>query len=660
MGNVFDFQLNADENATKALAEIEDRIKQLNPLLGSTREALRFGGSETLDTTGSLSNQLRDMSRYAQDNVQNIGDMIPPLKNFGELFSKYSGIASKMGLLGGIGGAIGGMTAGYNTLRDMGKEATNLDTLSKNTAMSIEDTTKLTGALVQVGADADDAQKSVQNLFNVLNSAHRGENDSVLSELNNLKIPIHETKDGSADTIPTLLEIAKKFPNMPSETQFRLSNKLGLTPDVLTLIRENKIEERLDKSVKNGQSRTAEENQKLVDFNTEANELGARISGLWNRGKIGGATWFLDSNKEEKGRPEMKSVQEYQKREKDTADSFYHGNKVDDIRQRALRDEEFKKQLTFKEKLSLTINKPDEGLQKKLNDKYSESWEKQKKDHESKAAAKKIQVAQKIEEPNYPNPLKKKGKPNRSERNKNPGNLRAASNTIGRDGSDPNTSFVQFRTMRDGLAAMSRQLMLYGDRNRNTLNTIIPKYAPKEDYNDTLGYIKNVSKWTGINPNERLNMHEPATIEKLMKAMIMQESSMQFSPEELQSAIMDSIHDPRWAGLRSKENLQRQRLWYEYNPEQTSSYSQNKQAEGNEETINKKSSEQPAITSLYSQDKRAEYDEEMSKRIALAVQEAIGDKTITVDINLFNDKTGEKQKFQTKTAGKVTTAMSYS
>ncbi|XRZ03387.1 hypothetical protein ACP179_19805 [Xenorhabdus stockiae] len=67
MGNVFDFELNADENATKALAEIEARIKQLNPLLGSTREALRFGGSETLETTGGLSNQLRDMSRYAQD-----------------------------------------------------------------------------------------------------------------------------------------------------------------------------------------------------------------------------------------------------------------------------------------------------------------------------------------------------------------------------------------------------------------------------------------------------------------------------------------------------------------------------------------------------------------------------------------------------------------
>ncbi|MGJ0624951.1 hypothetical protein [Xenorhabdus bovienii] len=55
MANVFDFELHADENATKALAEIEARIKALQPILNSTREGLRFGGSETLENTGALS-----------------------------------------------------------------------------------------------------------------------------------------------------------------------------------------------------------------------------------------------------------------------------------------------------------------------------------------------------------------------------------------------------------------------------------------------------------------------------------------------------------------------------------------------------------------------------------------------------------------------------
>ncbi|OTA14316.1 structural protein [Xenorhabdus vietnamensis] len=661
MANAFDFEINADENATKVLAEIEARIKGLQPVLNSTREGLRFGGSETLENTGALSNQLRDMSRSAQDNVQNIGDMIPPLKNFGELFTKYSGMASKMGLLGGIGGVIGGLTAGHKTLRDMGKEAYNLDVLSKNTAMSIEDSSSLIGAMVQIGTEAEKATDSVQNLFNTLNAAERGENGSARAELDKLGVKIHTTKGGSADVIPTLLELEKAFKNknILSETENRLIVKLGLTPEILALLREGKIQERLDKSVKNGQSRTAEENQKLTDFNTEANEVGARIDGMWNRTKIDAATWFLDKGKEAEKTPAWQTIKDIRMRESDTADNFYHGNKEKDIVKRAIRDKEFISQLTFMEEFRLLREKPDENLQKKLNDRYGESWEKQKKAHEAKTAANKTLALPKYEEFNYPNPLKNKGKPNRSERNNNPGNLRDASNTIGRDGPDRNNSFVKFRTMHDGLAAMSRQLMLYGDRGINTLNTIIPKYAPKKDNNDTFGYIDFVSKRTGINPNERLNMHDPALLERIMKEMIFKESEMQFSPEALQSAIMASIHDPRWAGLRSRENLQRQRLWYEYNPEQPPVYSQNRQAEENEEASNKKPSEQPTITSLYSQDKRAEYDEEMNKRIALAVQEAIGDKTITVDINLFNDKTGERQNFQSNTAGKVTTSMRY-
>ncbi|MGJ0626910.1 hypothetical protein [Xenorhabdus bovienii] len=516
----------------------------------------------------------------------------------------------------------------------MGREANNLDTLSKNTAMSIEDASKLTGALVQIGADADDAAGSVQNLFNTLNAAQRGENLSARSELDKLKIPIHTTKEGSADTIPTLLEIAKVFPGLPSETQFRLANKLGLTPDVLTLIRENKIEERLDQSVKNGQSRTAEENQKLTDFNTEANESAARFSGMWNRTKIDTATWLLDKGTEAEKKPAWQTIKDIRMRESDTADSFYHGNKEKDIRKRAVSDKDFISQLTFMEEFRLLRGKPDKNLQKKLDDRYGESWEKQKKAHEAKTAANKIPALPKYEAPNYPNPLKRIGKPNRAERNKNPGNLRAASNAIGRDGPDKKKSFVIFNSMHDGLTAMSRQLMLYGDRGINTLNTIIPEYAPKKDKNDTLGYIENVSQWTGIDPNERLDLHDPAVVERIMKAMIQQESSMQFSPEDLQKAISASINEPKWAGLRSDYHLQNQRS--QYSPEQ----------------------EQP-FPSLYGQKKESKYEEVIAANIAKAVREAIGDKPFMVEIALVDNKTGERQKFQSKSSGKVTTSMQY-
>ncbi|PHM60619.1 putative transglycosylase signal peptide protein [Xenorhabdus stockiae] len=633
MGNVFDFELNADENATKALAEIEARIKQLNPLLGSTREALRFGGSETLETTGGLSNQLRDMSRYAQDNVQNIGDMIPPLKNFGELFTKYSGLTSKMGLFGGIGGVVGGMTAGYKTLREMGREANNLDTLSKNTAMSIEDTSKLTGALVQIGADADDAQQSVQNLFNVLNSAQRGENPSVLAELNNLNIPIHTTKDGSADTLPTLLEIAKKFPNMPSETQFRLSNKLGLTPDVLTLIRENKIQERLDKSVKNGQSRTTEENQKLTDFNTEANELGARVDGIWNRVKIGSATWFLDKSKATKASPQMQSVEEYKKREKDTADNFYHGNKENDIRQRALRDDEFKKQLTFKERLSLTVNKPDEGLQKKLDDKYSESWEKQKKAHEAKEVAKQIPVAQKVEAPDYPNPSKLKGA-------------------------------ALLESMSDYFAMLEKKYghesgLLHGvamTESSGDPSKIGPMTYTGERAMGMFQFMPDTAKEQGLSRSDALDPYKSAEAAAKYLSLLRQKTG---STDGMLAAYNGGIGRlERRGSIRNMPPETRN-----YVPK-VKKYMKAGAAIAEKNTNKKKppqqEQQQQPLPSLYGQNKQVERDEEMGKRIAQAVREAIGDKTITVDINLFNDKTGERQKIQSNSAGKVTTSMKYS
>ncbi|CDH22646.1 hypothetical protein [Xenorhabdus bovienii] len=631
MANAFDFELHADENATKALAEIEARIKALEPALNSAREGLRFGGSETLENTGALGNKLRDMSQSAKDNVQNISDMIPPLKNFGELFTKYSSMASKGGLVGAVSGAIGyGMSKGYQTLRDMGKDAYNLDVLSKNTAMSIKDSSSLIGAMVQIGTEADQAKDSVQNLFNTLNAAERGENGSARAELDKLGVKIHTTKNGSADVIPTLLELEEAFrnKNIPSETENRLIVKLGLTPEILALLREGKIQERLDKAKKYGQTRTEEENKKLVDFDASANEFGARVDGLWNRAKIAGASWMLEES------PEMKSVKDYKMRSKDTIDSFYHGNKSEDIRHIALGDDEFKKQLTFKERLSLTINKPDEGLQKKLDDKYSELWETQKKEHEAKSKAKEIPQLPKYEEPNYPNPLKSTGKKPRGIRNNNPGNLVAAPNAVGKDYGKTHT-YVKFGTAHDGISAMARQIMLDAERGLNTIYSLLNKYASKKAGNNTSGYIDRVSKQTGYGPNQPINMHDPKELKKVMGAMIVVENDLNpYSDEQMNAGINDAIHDDRWSGLRKPHILREQRQQYGSN-------GQNQQ-----------------FPSLYSNRQDAESEAEIAKGMAKVFQEAIRDK-LQVEITLVNDKTGERQKFQSKSSGKVTTSMQY-
>ncbi|WP_446469412.1 lytic transglycosylase domain-containing protein [Xenorhabdus stockiae] len=642
MGNVFDFELNADENATKALAEIEARIKQLNPLLGSTREALRFGGSETLETTGGLSNQLRDMSRYAQDNVQNIGDMIPPLKNFGELFTKYSGMASKMGLLGGIGGAIGyGITKGYDTLRGMGKEATKLDTLSKNTAMSHEDASGLAGALIQVGAEADDAQQSVQNLFNVLNSAQRGENPSVLAELNNLKIPIHTTKDGSADTIPTLLEIAEKFPNMPSETQFRLANKLGLTPDVLTLIRENKIQERLDKSKEYGLTTDEKTVKILTDFDTEMNDKNAWWEGKKTQSKTGFAKYYLGGALNYQNNREK---EEEKKRENDTQDSFYHGNKRDDMRERALKDKEFRKELSLGDRTLLQWGYPSDDLYKKLEDKYGEAWEKQRKAHEAKEQASKIPSLSNYEEPVYPNP----------------------SQTYGKKGA------ALLESMSDYFAMLEKKYghepgLLHGVAMTESSGDP-SKIGPMTKEGRAKGpfqFVDATAKEWGLKGNDVFDIYKSGEVAARYLSWLRQETgstdrmlaaynggigrlqkrgSIRNMPPETRNYIPKVKKYMKVGAAIAEKNANKQNLPL---PQQN----QQKQREQQQP--------QQVMPSLYGSKKETESQVDIVQSMAKAFQEAIAGKPFQLEVILVNDKTGERQKFQSNSAGKVTTSMKY-
>ncbi|PHM22910.1 lytic transglycosylase domain-containing protein [Xenorhabdus budapestensis] len=629
MGNAFDFELHADDNATKALAEIEARLKGLQPVLNSTREGLRFGGSETLENTGALGNKLRDMSQSAKDNVQNIGDMIPPLKNFGELFTKYSGMTSTMGLFGGVGGIIGGLTAGYKTLREMGREANNLDTLSKDTAMSIEDTSKLTGALVQIGADADDAKKSVQNLFDVFNAAERGENGSARAELDKAGVKIHTTKDGSADVIPTLLELEEAFKNknIPSETEKRLIVKLGLTPEILTLLREGKIQERLDKAKKYGQTITEEENQKLTDFNTEANESAARFSGMWNRTKIDTATWLLDKGEEAKKNPAWQTIKDIRMRENDTADSFYHGNKEEDIRKWAVSDKEFTSQLTFMEEFRLLRGKPDEELQKKLNDRYGESWEKQKKAHEAKTAANKIPALPKYEMPHYPNPYQKHG-------------------SIG-------TALLE--SMSDYFAMLEKKYghepgLLHGiamTESSGNPNAIGPVTESGKQALGMFQFMPDTAKEQGLIGNDVFDPYKSAEAAAKYLSWLRQQTG---NTDGMLAAYNWGIGKLQARGIRNMPAETRN-----YIPEVKKNMKVG--AAIAEKNINSEQ-EQP-FPSLYSQSKQAEYDEETTRRIAKAIEDAIGDKTITVDINLINKETGERQKFQSNSAGKVTTSMQY-
>ncbi|MCS6068447.1 hypothetical protein LNO81_25580 [Klebsiella variicola subsp. variicola] len=92
-----------------------------------------------------------------------------------------------MGLAGGVVGAVGGVAYATGKLAESYKEAArgayDLDTHAKNTAMSVQDFSRLSGALQLVGADSESAASSIEGIFKSLNEANSAGNAVVMSAM---------------------------------------------------------------------------------------------------------------------------------------------------------------------------------------------------------------------------------------------------------------------------------------------------------------------------------------------------------------------------------------------------------------------------------------------------------------------------------------------
>lgn len=105
----------------------------------------------------------------------------------------------------------------------------------------------------------------------------------------------------------------------------------------------------------------------------------------------------------------------------------------------------------------------------------------------------------------------------RGARNNNPGNLEFR----GQAGAAPEPGsgrFAKFQTMSQGVAALGRQLQLYGARGVNTLRGIISKWAPGHE-NDTGAYIRRMAQMTGLRPDQQLNLNDAGTLGLLIRGI---------------------------------------------------------------------------------------------------------------------------------------------
>jgi hypothetical protein len=100
-----------------------------------------------------------------------------------------------------------------------------------------------------------------------------------------------------------------------------------------------------------------------------------------------------------------------------------------------------------------------------------------------------------------------------------------------------NTGFQQFNTPQEGIAAMDKNLEVYGSKHGiNTLRGVISRYAPSSE-NDTENYINEVSKRTSIKPDDKIDLSNPALRHILSGAMMIQEKGVKhFTQQESQLA----------------------------------------------------------------------------------------------------------------------------
>jgi hypothetical protein len=121
-------------------------------------------------------------------------------------------------------------------------------------------------------------------------------------------------------------------------------------------------------------------------------------------------------------------------------------------------------------------------------------------------------------------------------RQNNPGNLRSWGAAPQQNG------FAVFPSAAVGLSAMAGNLLGYYDNHGlRDVRSIIARWAPSSE-NNTGAYVDAVSKRLGVKPGDELNLKDPATLARLMGAMIQQEQGYNpYGSSELMAAAQGRL-----------------------------------------------------------------------------------------------------------------------
>ncbi|MDR7873170.1 transglycosylase SLT domain-containing protein [Yersinia mollaretii] len=381
MGNAFDFELTATDQASASIQRIEEAVKNLIPDLDKTRDGLKLGGQESVEGIDDLNTRLKGMGQFAREGVQFVGDLVPPLKMVGEIGSK----ALSFGALGAVG-YIGLKAAqGLSAAAD---SAYSLDVAAKNAGMSVDEFSRVSGAMQILGVDSAAARQSVEGLYKTFNDPLWARNDTTQALLAQNGIVIERLKDGTADVYKTLDNVAKIFPKLSPQTQKTLADALGLDANLLTLMREGvRYKELLTKSDTLGLTVDPALNQQLTELDRNIAEVSAAWDGLKQRGQNKFYSAILSDGSVKDG---IEGVTDVVTNGIDSISVAHflglnRGKEAEQLR-RGYNDPEFYKNLSEWDKVGSDYGIMTEGYRKKYEQHYGPKDEQEKKRLEAEKA----------------------------------------------------------------------------------------------------------------------------------------------------------------------------------------------------------------------------------------------------------------------------------
>lgn len=119
-------------------------------------------------------------------------------------------------------------------------------------------------------------------------------------------------------------------------------------------------------------------------------------------------------------------------------------------------------------------------------------------------------------------------------RNNNPLNIRIGNNWLGEVAYPTDSVFEQFREMKWGVRAAFIILRNYMERyHLRTIPEIVTRWAPKSE-NDTLNYIKQVSKLSGFDTSYRFEWTNHGEMLSLFQAMCVVENGEEIKWSEIE------------------------------------------------------------------------------------------------------------------------------